>query len=71
MMDERVGGYDGIWMNEENQNAFELLINNNYFYVDVQERSHHEMNMVLEKKEHLMQKQRATLSEKTNRRNGH
>lgn len=36
-MDERAGGYNGIRMNEEGQNAFELLIYSNYFYVDVQE----------------------------------
>jgi hypothetical protein len=38
------------------QSASKLLINSNYFYVDVQKQGHHEMNMVLEKKEHLMQK---------------
>jgi hypothetical protein len=32
--------------------------------MDVQQRSHHEMNMVLLKKQHLMQKWRATLNEK-------
>jgi hypothetical protein len=71
MMDERVGGYDGIWMNEEDQSASKLLIDSNYFYVDVQEQNHHEMNMVLEKNEHLMQKRGAALNEKTNKRNGH
>jgi hypothetical protein len=70
MMDERAGGYNGIWMNEEDQSAFELLIDNNYFYVDVQEQSHHEMNMVLEKKKHLMQKRKVALNKKTNKGNG-
>lgn len=45
--DERVGGYDGIWMNEGDSNTFEPMIDNNYFHVDVHEQGHHEMNGVL------------------------
>jgi hypothetical protein len=56
MKDEGVGGYDGIWMNERDSNAFEPMIDNNYFHVDVHEQGHYEMNGMLEKSEHLMQK---------------
>jgi len=56
MMDEGKDGDDGIWMNEEDQSAFEPLMNNNCFHVDIQEHDHHEMNGVLEKNEYLMQK---------------
>jgi len=56
--------YDEIWMKEEDQSAYGPLRNNNCFHMDVQQRSHHEMNMVLLKKQHLMQKWRATLNEK-------
>jgi len=48
--------YDEIWMKEEDQSAYGPLRNNNCFHMDVQQRSHHEMNMVLLKKQHLMQK---------------
>ncbi len=41
--------YDDIWMKEEDQSASRPLINNNFFHMDVQERSHHEMNMVSKK----------------------
>jgi hypothetical protein len=64
MTNEGEDGDDGIWMNAENQNAFEPLTNNNCFHVDIQEQGHHEMNEVLEKNEYLMQKQHATLKKK-------
>jgi hypothetical protein len=43
-------------MNEGYSNAFEPMINNYYFHMDVHEKSHHEMNGMLEKNEHLLQK---------------
>jgi hypothetical protein len=49
-------GYDDIWMNEEDKSASKPLTNNNYFHVEVHERSHHEMNGVLKKSEHSIQK---------------
>jgi hypothetical protein len=53
MMDEGEDDDVGIWMNEENQSAFEPLTNNNCFHVDIQEQGHHEMNGVLEKKKKI------------------
>lgn len=50
MKDERLGGYNGIWMIKKDQSAFEPLMDSNYFQVDIKERNHHEMNEVLEKK---------------------
>ncbi len=49
MKDERVSGYNGIWMNEKDKNAFRPLTNSNYFQVDIKERNHHEMNEVPKK----------------------
>jgi len=46
MKDERVGGYNGIWMSEKDKSA---LMDSNYFQVDIKERNHHEMNKVLKK----------------------
>ncbi len=66
--DERVGGYNGIWMNEKDKSAFEPLMDSNYFQVDIKERNHHEMNEVFEKNKHLMQKQWVSLNEKNKRR---
>ncbi len=54
LTDEGEDGDDGIWMNGEDQSAYEPLTNNNYFHVDIQEQGHHEMNGVLEKNEYLM-----------------
>ncbi len=68
--DEAEDGDDDIWMNEENQSAFEPLMNNNCFHVDIQEQGHHEMNGVLKNNEYLMQKQWATLNKKMERENG-
>ncbi len=56
MKDEWASGYDDIWMNEEEKNAYGPLMDNNCFNVDIHEQNHHEMNKVLEKNEHLMQK---------------
>jgi hypothetical protein len=36
-------------MNEEGYSAFGPLMDINYFHVDVQKKSHHELNGVLEK----------------------
>jgi hypothetical protein len=47
--DEWIGGYDGIWMNEEDNNTSQPLRDINYFHMDVQKRSHHELNGVFEK----------------------
>jgi hypothetical protein len=50
--DEWTCGYNCTRMNEEGINTFGPLIcenDVNYFHVDVQERSHHELNGVLEK----------------------
>jgi hypothetical protein len=41
---ERVYGYDCIWMNEEDQSVDKPLTNNNCFHVDVHKGGHHEMN---------------------------
>ncbi len=68
--DKRVGGYNGIWMNEKDKSAFKPLTNSNYFQVDIKEKNHHEMNKVLEKNEHLMQKQLVSLNKKTRGGNG-
>ncbi len=68
---ERVYGYDGIWMNEEDKSASKPLANNNCFHVDVQEGGHHEMNGGARKKKHLMQKQWAALKNKMGGGNGH
>jgi hypothetical protein len=68
--DKRVGGYNGIWMNEKNKSAFRPLTNSNYFQVDIKEKNHNEMNKVLEKNEHLMQKQLVSLNKKTRGGNG-
>lgn len=35
MKDEGEDGDDGIWINEEDQNAFEALIDNNCIHVEV------------------------------------
>jgi hypothetical protein len=35
MKDEREDGDNGIWMNEEDQNASNPLVHNNCFHVDV------------------------------------
>jgi hypothetical protein len=43
-------------MNEGDSNTFEPMIDNNYFHVHIHEHGYHEMNGVLEKNEHLMQK---------------
>jgi hypothetical protein len=42
--DEWTCGYNGIWMNEENNSAYGPLMDINYFHVDVREKSHHELN---------------------------
>jgi hypothetical protein len=47
---EWTSGYNDTWMNEEENSRFELLTNVNCYHVDVHERSHHELNGVLEKK---------------------
>lgn len=44
MKDEKVGGYNGIWMTEKDKST---LTDSNYFQVDIKERNHHEMNKVL------------------------
>jgi hypothetical protein len=44
MKDEWICGCDGIWMNQENINAFKPLTYINYFHVDVHEKNHHELN---------------------------
>ncbi len=64
MKDAWTSGYDGIWMNEEDNNTFGPLINVHYFHEDIHEKSHHELNGVLEKNEYLIQKQWAALKEK-------
>ncbi len=46
MKDERVGGYNGIWMSEKDKSA---LMDSNYFQVDIKDRNHREMNKVLKK----------------------
>lgn len=46
MKDEKVGGYNGIWMTKKDKSA---LTDSNYFQVDIKERNHHEMNKVLKK----------------------
>jgi hypothetical protein len=61
--DEWIGGYHDICMKEYN-NTFEVFMNVNYFHMDVQENSHHELNGVLEKNDYLIQTQWATLKEK-------
>jgi len=48
-------GYDVIWMKEEDQIASGPLANYNCFHVDIHEKGHREINVVLEKSEHLMQ----------------
>ncbi len=45
MRDEWISGYHDICMNGYN-NTFEPLMNVNYFHMDVQENSHHELNGV-------------------------
>jgi hypothetical protein len=35
LTNEGEDGDNGIWMNEEDQNAYEPLIDNNYFHVDI------------------------------------
>ncbi len=47
---EWTSGYDDTWMNEEDNSRVELSTDVNCFNVDVQEKSHHELNGVLEKK---------------------
>jgi hypothetical protein len=47
---EWTSGYHDTWMNEDDNSRFELLMNVNYFHVDVHEKSHHELNGLLEKK---------------------
>jgi hypothetical protein len=47
---EREDGDNGIWMNEEDKNASNPLVDSNCFHADVEEWGHHEMNGVLEKK---------------------
>ncbi len=42
-------GYDDIWMNEEDKSTSKPLTNNNYFHVDIHEKSHYEMNKVFKK----------------------
>ncbi len=49
MKDEGASGYDGLWMNEEDQSASRPLTYSNCFHVDVQECNHHEMNEVCKK----------------------
>jgi len=61
--DEWIGGYHDIWMNEYN-NTFEPLMNVNYFHMDVQEKSHDELNEVLEKMIILIQTHWVALKEK-------
>jgi hypothetical protein len=48
----------------------ELQEQYNCFHMDIQGRSHHEMNGVLEKSEHFMQKWCIALNNKIGRRNG-
>ncbi len=43
-------------MNGKDNNTFQPLKDVNYFHVDVQKRSHHELNGVLEKNDYLIQK---------------
>jgi hypothetical protein len=47
------------------------LTNNNFFHVDVHEKSHYEMNRVVKKIENSIHKCEVTLNKKTRRRNGH
>ncbi len=54
--DAWTSGYNGIWMNEEDNNTFGPLMDVNYFHVDIHEKSHHELNGVLEKNEYLIKK---------------
>jgi hypothetical protein len=35
LTNEGEDGDDGIWMNGEDQSAYEPLTNNNYFHVDI------------------------------------
>ncbi len=68
--DAWTSGYDGIWMNEEDNNTFGPLMDVNYFHVDIHEKSHHELNGVLEKNEYLIKKRWVALKEKTRGANG-
>ncbi len=54
--DEWACGYDGIWMNGKDNYSSQPLRDVNYFHVDVQKKSHHELNGVLEKNDYLIQK---------------
>jgi len=64
MKNEGKNGDDGNWMNEEDKSAFDALMENNCFHVDVQEQGHHERNGEVEENEQLMQKKWVALNKK-------
>ncbi len=66
-------GYDCTRMNEGGNSTYKPLIcekDVSCFHVNVQERSHHELNGVLWKGDYLIQKQWATLKENAGSKNG-
>lgn len=54
MKDKWTSGYNGIWMNEEDNNTSGPLMEVNCFHVDVHEKNHHELNGMLEKNDYLI-----------------